>query len=916
MPGRQSHGVAPSQGFSTKSKKSKSRANSKIQKRALDAFSIASHQNPENVKIRKSRLGASEGKKRPGKRPRKEEISDEGENDDADEEQSSAKRQKKGPAKGRFDELDFDAGSDSEGNEWKLGAVDSNDDSDLDSDAAFGESDEEKFEGFAFSGGSEKKSSKKIKPARNKDINLDEDEEMEDSDSELEDGDLGEGAVDLADMLDVSDDEDDVPHDQKLDASGSGSEGGEESEESDEESSISSADDDESSDPRKFGAIQDLIASLPQADRSNRVHTKHRSDGASEYNTASDFGMTSMSGITFEDLGLSTGKNQSKVLKSKKSATLEVPLAKREQDRLDRSVAYDKTKETLDRWTDTVKHNRRADHLIFPLPDNDVASAHANSRLPLTGSSKPFNELEATIQSILEESGLATVNGKDDEDHIREFEELEANKLSIEEVKARRQQLRMARELMFREEAKSKRIKKIKSKSYRKVHRKQREKEERQNQEALAEGGFVPSEDELEAQDRRRATERMGARHRGSKWAKVTKATGRAEWDEDARDAITEMARRDEELRKRVEGRAGRREGEDDSEVSSSDSSDEESDDDEDAEQSKVLRQLQKVRDTDMIDESAPGGKLANMKFMRKAEAARKKENDAMVEDMRRELAGEDTPDEEEDADIGRRLFGPLSNKSSEVPKKSSKASEFEEANSSEGEVEWELEVQGVDNDPEGTASKPKLTKTKGPALGSELSASRSQPEEPSGGAWSKAPLKNDTISHAEAKRRQQKKNHAIEVDIDLSKAAVISKPQKPKKSVNKSIAHGLSAEEDSDNEAAVHLPFAIRDQELIKRAFAGADVVGEFESEKKQTIEDDGEKIIDNTLPGWGAWTGDGVSKREQKQNKGRFLTKTEGIKEQNRKDAKLERVIINEKRIKKVCYRKVLHESGGYFD
>ena len=190
---------------------------------------------------------------------------------------------------------------------------------------------------------------------------------------------------------------------------------------------------------------------------------------------------------------------------------LEVPLAKRQQDRLDRSAAYDKSKETLDRWTDTVKHNRRADHLMFPLPDNDLSSAKANSRLHPTSNSKPFNELEATIQSILEESGLANANGQDEE-QIRQFEELETKKMTIEEVKERRDQLRMARELLFREEAKAKRIKKIKSKSYRKVHRKQREKEERLNTDALAEGGFIPSEDELEAQDRRRATERNGSK--------------------------------------------------------------------------------------------------------------------------------------------------------------------------------------------------------------------------------------------------------------------------------------------------------------------------------------------------------------------------------------------------------------------
>jgi len=146
MPGRQSHGTAPSKG---------PKARNKSKKRALDAYSIASHQNPDNIKIRQSRLGASEGGSRPGKRRRQ--TSDD-ENDD-EEEQTTKKR--KGPEKGRFDELDVDEGSDSEGNEWKMGQVDSDDDSDLDSDEAFGESDEERFEGWGFSGSSKDKKKKK-----------------------------------------------------------------------------------------------------------------------------------------------------------------------------------------------------------------------------------------------------------------------------------------------------------------------------------------------------------------------------------------------------------------------------------------------------------------------------------------------------------------------------------------------------------------------------------------------------------------------------------------------------------------------------------------------------------------------------------------------------------------------------------
>jgi U3 small nucleolar RNA-associated protein 14 len=906
MPGRQSHGGAPPQ-------KPKGRVQSK--KRALDAFAIASHKHPEKIKIRKHRLGTTEGGNRPGKRPRDEDDEDEDKDEDLE---STPKKQRKGPERGRFDELDLVEGSDSEGNEWKLGEVDSDDDSDLDSDEAFGESDEERFEGFGFSGSSSQKKAKKTQ-SRPKDVNLNESDEEDDSDSELEKGDLGEDAVDLATMLDNTDKSDEdlagTNNDRRV-GEDSADEETEESDDTDEEPSISSADDDETTDQLKYAELQDIIANLPRTDQSSRPPAKHSS--ANEYSRPSDFALTSKTKLTLEDLGLPTIKDPNikkslKLLgsdlngdgKRKGPKTLDVPLAKRQQDRLDRSVAYEKTKETLDRWTDTVKHNRRADHLIFPLPDNDVATAYKNSRLHPTGNSKPFNELEATIQSILEESGLATENGKDDEDRIREFEELETNKLTIEEVKARRDQLRMARELLFREEAKSKRIKKIKSKSYRKVHRKQREKEERLNKQALAEGGFVPSEDELEIQDRRRATERMGAKHRGSKWAKATKETGRAAWDEDSRTGVAEMARRDEELRKRVEGRTVRREFENTSESSFSDLDDDVSENGEDSVQMKLLRKLNGMRDAEIEDDSVPGSKLANMKFMLKAEANRMKENDSMVENIRRELAGEESPseDEEEEFDIGRRAFGPSGNKDQDNTTAMRHTGSEEPFYSDDDRGDAMPDSYGVDSSSNIATGSVQTNSVNGRSKPFKL-PSQKNPTNPSseGGAWSKVVSKPTSISNAEAKRRRHERNNATEVEeLDVSKAAFITTKAKPRRKDNNTSTLDISSDESND-ESSVRLPFAIRDQELIKRAFAGADVVGDFEAEKRQTIEDEDEKVIDVTLPGWGSWTGVGLSKKEKARKKGRFLTKSEGTKEQNRKDAKLDRVIINEKRVKKV--------------
>jgi U3 small nucleolar RNA-associated protein 14 len=63
----------------------------------------------------------------------------------------------------------------------------------------------------------------------------------------------------------------------------------------------------------------------------------------------------------------------------------------------------------------------------------------------------------------------------------------------------------------------------------------------------------------------------------------------------------------------------------------------------------------------------------------------------------------------------------------------------------------------------------------------------------------------------------------------------------------------------------------------------------------------DEDEKIVDETLPGWGSWVGEGISRREKRKNKGKVLRKQEGIKPKDRKDFKLKNVIINQKRVKK---------------
>jgi U3 small nucleolar RNA-associated protein 14 len=899
MPGRQAHGGLPS----AKTSKPRAKNNAKSKKRSLNAYAIAAQENPEKVKIRQHRLGESEGRQ---KRQRDDEDSDE------EEDNGSAKKARKSNAK-RRDDSDVDEGSDSDGNEWRLGEAGS-DDSDLDSDEAFGESDEERFEGYTFAG-----STKKSKPAQKpkgagKGASVFEEQDDSGADSGSDDESLGEDAIDLATMLDQMDEESDEGNGPRPDGEESGSESNDESaeRESDDEDDTSVSDYTDENDPEKLSVLQNLITNLPLSsksqDKANSV--------VDVSNTPSDFGIIPKTKLTLDDLALPS-INDAHIKKSLKllateakadtkskgiSGKLEVPLAKRQQDRLDRTAAYDKTKETLSRWTDTVAHNRRAEHLIFPLPDHDVASSNSNTRLQTTTTAKPFTELEATIQSILEESGLAPTDGKNSEEKLMEFEELEAAKMSVEEVKARRAQLRMARELLFREEARSRRIKKIKSKSYRRVHRKQREKEERQNAQAMLEAGVEPSEDEQDLRDRRRAEERMGAKHRDSRWAKATKQLGRAAWDEDARDDIIDMARREEELRRRVEGRVTK--DDDASDFESSDDDSEDSDDEEGGD-GRLFKKLERVRDS-QLSASGPGSKLANMKFMLKADAARKQENDATVEQIRRELAGESSTDEEEDEseDIaGRRMYGP-GGKKAEASSRRAGLREFEEPLGSDAEDDVKIFTSREDQPVASTKGNRPSQANGGRHRLDAATATASMPTS-EGSAWSRVESKSDAKKVSDARRRKQKMNSAEEVgELDASNIMIaVRGDTRKKKPTGQGKAQVLDAGDwDSDDDDSGALPFTIKDQELVKRAFAGAEVDVEFEEEKRQTIQDEDEKVIDNTIPGWGSWVGDGLSKKEKRQNAGRFLTKAAGIKEQDRKDAKLDRVIINEKRVKKV--------------
>ncbi|KAJ5629118.1 hypothetical protein N7528_002775 [Penicillium herquei] len=895
MPRKQTNLRGPKDRDAPKSKPAQKRKTG----RAINALSIAEKQIPTKLGVRRNRLGYYDD----GKNPKRHSAHDEDEDeDDEDGDGPSYKRRRFNTAPA--DESD-NGGNDSEGHEWKLGQVDSDDDEELDSDEALGESDEERFEGFTFRGSSTTKSKSKKKPTKKRaDIDESEEEESEDED----DDDLGEDAVDLLTAWDMNTAEEEAEakkaaakskkaaeSDDSMDDSGSeGDSEGDESEDDD----LSFSDDDEADEHgHGLSKLQDFVNSM-ETGRRTKSNQKSQEQGK-----PTEYGLTSSKKLTVADLLpsitdsrlKSSLKNVEAIPQTSKAGIpgkLDAPLAKRQQDKLDRTAAYEKSKETLDRWIETVKHNRRADHLIFPLANPDDEQVH---RMEVA---KPANDLESTIQNILVESGLVEVKGKTAEQQVQGFEEIQSRQLPIEEIQARRAELRKRRDLLFREEVRAKRIKKIKSKSYRRVHRKERERLEQQEKQALLEAGVDMDAMDLEKNERLRAEARMGSKHRDSKWAKSLKETGRTAWDEEARNGAADLALREEELRRRIEGKSVSRGDEDYLGSSSSESEDNDdpwASDASDVEKSRIQK---KLRDLEKMDSAQiPKGAHSNlfaMKFMQNAEAARREENDAEIRRLNRELHGEDSQSEAE-SEVGRRKFGQSSKTDTKAPSKVLPKNELEEALGSDDEDAMDQDIDIVVDRPAkhktAAPSVPKTNANPSDKMFSQPAKESSEEENP----WL---VQTDRTNR---RRTGADAQEAMDITLDdeqpqISEKNVSSKKSKAAKATP--AKKNSRIQDESEDEDSV--PVLLKNHDLVKRAFAGDEVVQDFEQEKLDTIEDEGDKVIDNTLDGWGSWAGEGVSKKSQK-NKKRFLTTVEGVKPEKRKDAKLSRVIINEKRVKK---------------
>ena len=601
---------------------------------------------------------------------------------------------------------------------------------------------------------------------------------------------------------------------------------------------------------------------------------------------------------------------------------LSAPLASVVLDRIDRSEAYKAAKDDITKWQSTVKANREAEQLRFPLIDPRPPKASAAS---MAANFNPSTSMEEEVAMLLETSGM-------NEKALRAQEDLELNEMDEKEREARKSELSKLRNLLFFYEMKRKRINKIKSKQYRRIRNKQ---DKRRGDKELEEMKLIDPEyakSLMMDQETKRSRERMTLKHKNQgKWIKHVLRLNRANKDGSTKEAIQAQLRLHQELMRKM-NHTGDSSSDEDSDDDSSMSGDEET---REAKATSALWNLTKdLEETTPADEAA-GGKgsgLMALKFMQRAAEKKKKELLKELEADKESGAGGAAADA-----AGRRQFGPKSGDAAAVGSKAGGGVRRRggEMRGGDGDGGIAVNVQPFEVDQDfisGSLQVNLETDNDKPSKKlSKKAAAAKRKQEQQAAAEAAAKLAQEEADEAAAEKAA-----AQEADAESSADSSSAAPQAAKKAADeededapksnpwlkKGSAVPVQAaprlvdqkrEEDAEAEASRLALLAGGDEEqreLVARAFAAGDDEEEFEKEKRDIVEGDLPEEEKAALPGWGDWTGEGVKKKKataKEKRRKEELRKARKEAREARKDSALKNVIITEKRDKKLAQHMV---------
>ncbi|KAL3669703.1 hypothetical protein V7S43_005084 [Phytophthora oleae] len=620
--------------------------------------------------------------------------------------------------------------------------------------------------------------------------------------------------------------------------------------------------------------------------------------------------------------------------------------------RAQRKLAYvEKTKE-VDVFEPVVRRNRNKETL-----DLRVQAPKLEKLTPAALASKfvAQTDMEKSVAALLQAGDLSDKKLAQDEE-----EELARKRVSTEEVAARQKELAKLRSLLFYEEQKKKRVKKIKSKLYHKIRNSQDKKAITKQKEELRalDPELARQLDEELAE--KRAEERLTLKHRNtSKWVKHQLRRG-IQADDVTRSAIADQLRRGEELRRKM---------------NAVDSDDDEMDDDDDEAEGDAASRLQKRLErqanalvTEIDADSAEAGKkrgLEGMKFMQRAAEKQREKARTEAEKLLREIRsgdgdlilseGEDyvsTGDEgapkkkskkakkvvateKDKANVDRALAGGALQTAnvSMSGGVSARASGAIAVDLGEGGSKVALangdKKQGKDFEIGAKAAKEK-TPVKTATDDTDMEPAAVGEENP----WLSNTATKSKRSKRNKKKTQQTKGAQADVAAAIESLAEDTKESTKDDSAIAALTNGSktskkrkldqaktevkepeqAASNKKKNKKAKKEANAAGQDELVRRAFEFvADEEDELALEKDRLAGQDADakkgaeiaKLMGMT--GWGSWAGDGVkvSKRQiAREKKAKDVAREARQKAlAGRKDARMERVLINEKKDKKAA-------------
>ncbi|CAF1916118.1 unnamed protein product [Brassica napus] len=566
------------------------------------------------------------------------------------------------------------------------------------------------------------------------------------------------------------------------------------------------------------------------------------------------------------------------------------PLPKPQRERLERKAVIGLVDEEFSKWVHLVKKNREAPTVYF---NQDVDLGYSTVGA-IASEFQPRTDFEKKMASVLNDSEVSEAH-RDDGARLLELNEaiygcncLVVVQVSMEDHIKDRNHIAKMRSLLFRHELKSKRIKKIKSKTYHRLKNK--------DLKNSSLGALIDPEmakEEAMRQEAKRVEERMTLKHKNTgKWAKRMISRGLNVKYDGTKAAIAEQLQMNATLSRKMNSmRDGSSSDESDDEEELNDGSDEDT-------PSRLIAKAKEKTLRALEDDEVPNAGLMSLPFMARA---MKKKNEEANEEAKRALEEyeewENSGGENSKKTVnvsGRRVFGATAKV--EAPKESRKDSDnfYDDSDS-------DNDMAGIeDNNIE------PVRDNASPARNT-ITDTEKFDDDVAGNPASKTTFDVAMFASGSWKKMTGSKN------TESKKASKKTRAPTPQAQDKKGSRDEESEDSESEAEEMVDgvLTFASKETfevpsqaELINRAFAGDDVLDEFEKDKEEVLNQEVPKPEKPVLvPGWGNWTDiqrkRGISKQMVQKHEAEKKEWEQGLK--TRKDARLKHVIISEKVDKK---------------